>query len=129
MGANWGNGEKIFLVHTNDIAAAALDELLNLNFTGHSVRYILGDERSGKEIASVLGKAINKELNWVVFTDEEQKQGLLQAGVPETHAQGYTDMGKALREGVMQNDARKNKPALSPTKLEDFAKEFAAAYN
>ena len=129
MGANWGDGEKVFLVHTKDIAAAALDELLNLNFSGHSVRYIFGDERSGKEIASVLGKAINKELNWVVFTDEEQKQGLLQAGLPETHAKSYTDMGKALREGIMQNDARKNKPTLSPTKLEDFAQEFADAFN
>lgn len=129
MGANWGDGEKVFLVHTNDIAAVALEELLNLEFSGNSVRYIFGDERSGKEIASVLGKVINKDINWVVFTDEEQKQGLLQAGLPETHAQAYTDMGKALREGVMQNDARKNKPALSPTKLEDFAIEFAAAFS
>lgn len=128
MGANWGEGEKVFLVHTNDIAAAALDELLNLKFTGHSVRYIFGDERSGKEIANVLGKAINKDLKWAVFTDEEQKQGFLQAGLSETHAQGYTDMGKALRTGIMQNDARKNKPTLSPTKLEDFATEFAAAF-
>lgn len=128
MGANWGDGEKVFLVHTNDIAAAALDELLKLNFNGNSVRYIFGDERSGKEIASVLGKAINKELNWIVFTDEEQKQGFLKAGLSETHAQAYTDMGKALRIGVMQNDARKTKPPLSPTKLEDFANEFAAAF-
>jgi uncharacterized protein YbjT (DUF2867 family) len=128
MGANWGEGEKVFLVHTNDIAAAALDELLNLKFTGHSVRYIFGDERSGKEIANVLGKAINKDLKWAVFTDEEQKQGFLQAGLSETHAQSYTDMGKALRTGIMQNDARKNKPTLSPTKLEDFATEFAAAF-
>jgi len=129
MGANWGDGEKVFLVHTNDIAAAALEELLSLDFNGQSVRYIFGDERSGKEIASVLGKAINKELNWIVFTDEEQKQGLLKAGLSETHSQGYTEMGKSLRDGVMQNDARKNKPALSPTKLEDFAREFAAAFN
>ena len=129
MGANWGDGEKVFLVHTSDIAKAALDELTKLNFSGHSVRYIFGDEKSGKEIASVLGKAINKDLNWVVFTDEEQKQGLLQAGLPETHAQAYTDMGRALRTGIMQNDARKNKPALSSTKLEDFANEFAVAFN
>jgi uncharacterized protein YbjT (DUF2867 family) len=128
MGANWGDGEKVFLVHTLDIATAALEELINLNFNGHSARYIFGDEKSGKEIASVLGKAINKELNWLLFTDEEQKQGLLKAGLPETHAQAYTEMGKALRTGVMQKDARKNKPALSPTKLEDFANEFAAAF-
>jgi uncharacterized protein YbjT (DUF2867 family) len=128
MGGNFGEGEKIFLVHTNDIAAAALEELLNLTFSGNSVRYIFGDERSGQEIANVLGKAIGKDLPWVVFTDEQQKQGLLQAGLPETHAQGYTDLGKSIREGYLQADARKNKPALAETKLEDFAREFAAAF-
>jgi uncharacterized protein YbjT (DUF2867 family) len=129
LGANYGDGEKIFLVHTKDIAAAAFEELLNLKFTGSSVRYIVGDERSGKEIADALGKVIDKDVKWMAFTDEQQKQGLLQAGLSETHADGYTAMGKALREGIMQADARKNKPALSPTKLEDFAKEFAQAFN
>jgi uncharacterized protein YbjT (DUF2867 family) len=128
LGGNYGEGEKIFFVHTNDIAAAALEELLNLNFSGNSVRYVFGDERSGKEVAEVLSNAIGKPVNWVVFTDEQQKQGLLQAGLSETHSQGYTDMGKALREGKMQADARKNKPSLSATKLETFAKEFAAVY-
>jgi hypothetical protein len=77
----------------------------------------------------VLGKAVGRELKWVVFTDQQQKQGLLQAGLSETHAEGYTVMGKAIREGLMQEHARKLKPALSKTKLEDFAKEFAAAFN
>jgi uncharacterized protein YbjT (DUF2867 family) len=129
MGANYGESEKIFLVHTQDIAAAALEELTNLKFSGSSVRYILGDERSGQEIAEVLGKAIHKNLKWVVFTDEQQKQGMLQAGLSETHANGYTEMGKALHDGLMQEDARKNKSAFSATKLEDFAEEFAAAFN
>lgn len=129
MGANYGDSEKMFLVHTNDIATAAIDELLNLKFTGNSFRYIFGDERSGKEIAEVLGKAIGKELNWVVFTDEQQKDGLLKAGLPETHASLYTQMGTAMRTGLMQEHARKNLPALSSTKLEDFAKEFAVAFN
>jgi uncharacterized protein YbjT (DUF2867 family) len=129
LGANYGDKEKVFLVHTSDIAAAALEELLSLNFKGNSVRYIIGDERSGNEIAAVLGKAINKDINWVVFTDEQQKEGLLQAGLSETHAQGFTQMGKALREGIMQADARKNNPTLAKVKLEDFAKEFAAAFS
>ncbi|MBL0742434.1 NAD(P)H-binding protein [Chryseolinea lacunae] len=129
MGSNYGDGEKIFLVHTNDIAAAAIEELLALDFNSHSVRYIFGDERSGQEVADVLGNAIGKELKWVTFSDQDQKNGLLQAGVPETHAAAFTEMGKALREGLMQADARKNKPTLSPTKLETFAKEFAQAFN
>ena len=128
LGGNFGDGEKIFLVHTHDIAATAVEELLGLKFTGNSVRYILGDERSGKEIAGALSKAIGKEVNWVVLTDEQQKEGLLQAGLHETHANALTNMGKALREGLMQADARKNKPTLSATKLEDFAAEFAKAY-
>lgn len=128
MGGNYATGEKLFLVHPDDIAKAALEELLNLNFKGTSVRYIIGDQRSGNEIASALGKAIGKDLKWVEFTDEQQKQGMLQAGMPETHAESYTIMGKALREGLMQGDAAKNKPAFAAIKLEDFAKEFAAAY-
>jgi nucleoside-diphosphate-sugar epimerase len=129
MGANYGDTEKIFLVHTNDIAAAGLDELLNLSFKGNSVRYVLGDERSGTEVAQVLGKAIGKDLKWVQFTDDQQYQGLLQAGLSETHATLYQQMGTALREGHMQRDARAKQQSFGPTKLEDFAKEFAAAYN
>lgn len=129
LGGNYGNDHTLFLVHPGDIAKVALEELLTLNFKGHSVRYIAGDERTGKEIAQVFGKAIGKELNWVEFTDEQQKQGLAGAGVPDAIAQEYTHMGQALRNGSMQEDMRKNKPAFSSIKLEDFAKEFAMAYN
>jgi uncharacterized protein YbjT (DUF2867 family) len=128
MGGNFGGNEKLFLVHPKDIAAAALDELLKLDFKGVSVRYIIGDERSGKEIADVIGKAIGKNLNWVVFTDEQQQAGLLQAGLSKTHSSGYTEMGHALNDGSMQGDARAQKLVLSPTKLEDFAKEFSQAF-
>jgi uncharacterized protein YbjT (DUF2867 family) len=129
MGGNYGEGEKLFLVHPKDIAEAALQELIALNFNGKSARYIIGDERSAQEIAQVLGKAINRPLNWVVFTDEQQKAGMLQAGLSETHSSGYTEMGVGLRDGSMQGDARKNLPAFASIKLEDFAKEFAAAFS
>jgi len=52
-----------------------------------------------------------------------------QAGLKETMAEGYTMMGRALREGKMQEDYRKHKPVLGKVKLEDFTKEFAAAFN
>jgi uncharacterized protein YbjT (DUF2867 family) len=128
LGANYGGNHTLFLVHPRDIAQAALEELLDLNFTGSSVRYIAGDEREGKEIAAVLGKAVGKELPWVEFTDEQQLQGALGAGLSEEVAQQYTQMGHALRDGSMQEDMRKHRPAFSPTKLEDFAREFAQAY-
>jgi hypothetical protein len=131
MGSNFGGtGEKLVLTHTNDIADALAEELLNLNFTGHSVRYIASDEREPAEIAVVLSDAIGKSgIPWVTFTDEQSLEGMLQAGLVPTVAHAYTDMGKAIRTGLLQADYWKNKPVLGAVKLEDFAKEFAGAYN
>ncbi len=128
MGSNFGTTEKVFLVHPKDIASAALDELLSLDFKGHSVRYVIGDERSGEEIANSIGQAIGTKLNWVTFSDEQQKAGLLQAGLSEVHSAAYTEMGHALQDGSMQADARSSKVRFSPVKLEDFALEFKQAF-
>ncbi|MCY7358550.1 MAG: NAD(P)H-binding protein [Rudanella sp.] len=130
MGSNFGD-EKIVLVHTSDIAAAALQNLMNLDFAGHQVQYIASDERTGADIARVLGEAVGKpETPWMVFSDEQSKQGMLQAGLNEEMANGYTTMGLALRNGTMQEDYFANRPAtLGKVKLEDFAKnEFAPAF-
>jgi uncharacterized protein YbjT (DUF2867 family) len=132
MGANMGGADtKLVLTHTNEIADAAAQELLSLSFTGSTVRYIASDERSTTEIATVLGNAIGKTgLPWVVFSDEQMKGGLLAAGLAEVFAEGYTQMGIALRSGEMEADYWSNRPAqLGNIKLEDFAKEFAAVYN
>jgi uncharacterized protein YbjT (DUF2867 family) len=130
-GGNFGGtDEKLILVHTSDIAAAAAEELLALNFTGFSVRYIAGDEKTGAEIATALGEAIGKpDIPWIVFSDEQSLEGMKQAGLTETMAEGYTTMGRALREGKMQEDYWKNRPELGKIKLNDFVNEFAAVFN
>lgn len=130
MGSNFGD-DTLILTHTNDIAEVALQELLTLDFTGHPVRYIASDERTGAEIARVLGEAIGKpETPWVVFSDEQNKQGLLQAGLNEEMATEYNAMGTSLREGRMQADFFAHKPVYGKVKLEEFAKnEFAPAFN
>jgi uncharacterized protein YbjT (DUF2867 family) len=129
MGSNFGE-EKLILVHTDDIAEAAAEELLKLNFTGFSVRYIAGDEKTGAEIATALSNAIGKPgIPWVIFSDEQSLQGMKQAGLSETMAEAYTTMGRALREGKMQEDYWKNKPVLGKIKLDNFVEEFATAFN
>jgi uncharacterized protein YbjT (DUF2867 family) len=129
MGGNFG--ETAFpLVHPADIAAAAAEELLNLSFTGHSIRYIAGDEKTGAEIAGTIGEAINKPgLPWIVFTDQQSLEGAIQAGLNEEVAKNYTEMGRAMRTGKMAEEYNKDKPAFSKIKLADFAREFAAAFN
>lgn len=129
MGANFGT-DKLVLVHTDDIAEVAIEELNRLDFTRFQVRYIAGDERTGAEIAQILGVAIGKpEIPWVVFTDEQQYQGAMQAGLTDEMAKKYTEMGLSLSDGSMQADYMDNRPVLSKTKLEDFARnEFAPAF-
>lgn len=132
MGSNYGGAEfTLPMVEPADIAEVAVEALSELNFAGHSHRYIANDERSMDEVARVLGEAIGKpDLKWIVFTDEQTVGGLMQAGLPEAFAKNYTEMGRALQSGIMLDDFRKNPPATwGKTKLEDFARVFAAVYN
>ena len=132
IGGNYGSNTSIVLVHPKDIAAAASEELTSLSFKGHSIRYVISDERTTTDIAKILGTAIGKlELPWIDFKDEDSLAGMLGAGLPEEIAKNYVEMGKAVREGSMFEDynAHKASVKISKTKLEDFAKEFAAAYN
>ncbi|MES2380241.1 MAG: NAD(P)H-binding protein [Bacteroidota bacterium] len=131
MGSNFGNtDEKLVLTHTSDIADAVSHHLLNLNFTGASIQYVASDECSVADIATALSSAANKpNTPWITFSDADSLNGMLQAGLPETIANGYVQMGKSIREGLIQADYWKNKPQLGKVKLADFAKEFTAAYN
>jgi uncharacterized protein YbjT (DUF2867 family) len=132
IGSNFGGENfKMILVDTNDIAIAAVEELLKLNFSGNSIRYIASDEREINEVAKILGTAVGKpELPWVVFSDEQAYEGMLQAGLPKDVAKNYAEMGNSLQTGAMTEDYWKNHPStFGKIKLEDFAKTFAAVYN
>jgi uncharacterized protein YbjT (DUF2867 family) len=130
IGGNYGENATLVIVHPEDIAEVAAEELLNLSFKGKSVRYIVSDEKTTQEVATTLGKAIGKpELPWVNFKDEETLGGMLQAGVPEEIAKNYAEMGAAMRSGEMDSDYKNNKPAVfGKTKFEAFAPVFAAVY-
>jgi uncharacterized protein YbjT (DUF2867 family) len=131
VGGNYGTSNKLILAHTDDIADVAATELLELSFTGKSYRYIASDEKTTDEIAGALGKAVRKlELKWVDLSDEQNHQGLVQAGLPDEIASNYTEMGTAMRSGEMFSDYRALKSApTGKKKLTDFATEFAAVYN
>jgi uncharacterized protein YbjT (DUF2867 family) len=131
LGANFGSGDdKIVMVNPADIAPVAAEALLSLKFTGHTVKYIASDERTGSDIAKILGSAIGKsDLPWIRFSDEDAYNGMVQAGLPQEVALNYRDMGQVINDGTMFEDYWKHRPTLSKTKLEDFAKVFAAVYN
>ncbi len=125
MGSNYPADAAMPLVHPQDIAAAAADELQRSG-NGTGVRYIISDVKTGSEIAAALGQAIGEpNLPFVEFTDEQALQGMQSAGLPTEVAELYTEMGRGFRTGVIPGHFRSsNAPVTGSVKLEQFANEF-----
>jgi len=126
LGSNYPATARLIMVHPEDIAAVAAEELQQ-EFTGKSVRYLVSDDRTLGPITTVLGTAIGKpELSWVEFTDEQALNGMLQNGLPPEIARNFVEMGTAIRSGVLWEDYDQNKPKVKGSiNLEAFAEEFA----
>lgn len=132
IGANFSlPSGKFPLTDPSDIAQAAAEELINLDFTGHTVRYIASEETGTATIAEMIGKEIGKPgLQWVKFPDDQALNGLQQAGLADEVARNYVELGQAIDSGKMMEDYWKHHPsALGKVKLDDFARQFAAAYH
>ncbi|OKS84928.1 NAD(P)H-binding protein [Mucilaginibacter polytrichastri] len=130
-GSNFGNTEeKLVLVDTDDIVSVAAEQLKTPFTDGQTITYISSDERKPGEIAAILGAAIGKnELPWINFSDEDAYTGMVQAGLNQSFAALYRDMGQSIRNGKMQEDYWKSANVVKGTfRLEDFANRFAAAY-
>jgi len=129
IGANYGGDDKLVLVHPRDIAAVAAEELTTPT-TSQPVRYVASDEHTASEAARILGAAIGRpELQWVTFTDEQTQRAMEQRSMPAHLVANFVEMGASTHSGALRQDYERHRPALmGKTKLEDFAKEFAAAF-
>ena len=130
IGSNYGGDDKIVWAHPRDIAAAAAEELTKPAATGRTVRYVASDERTATETARILGAAIGKpELQWLTFSDEQTRSGLEQAGIPAHIAANFVELGASIHNGTLRQDYDRHQPhPMGQVKVEDFAREFAAAF-
>jgi len=126
MGSNTSANNSVPLVHPSDIADAAAEELLGSS-TGKNIRYVVSDWRKWSEVAAVLGSSIGKpDFPWVQFTDEQAKQGMIQAGLGDELASLYVEMGNGLRDDHISEDfIKRGRPVTGKTKLETFAEDFS----
>ncbi|AKP67479.1 NAD(P)H-binding protein [Companilactobacillus ginsenosidimutans] len=115
-------------VAPEDIAPVIAERLENPK-SGVNVKYVASDEKTGAEVAQILGDTIGKKVKWIEITDEQKLQSLMNAGISEELATGITRMGAAHKLDAFYADYHKNHPTLGSTKLTDFAKEFAKIYN
>lgn len=133
IGGNYGDVSNLLLLsHTNDIADAAAEAIVTPNFNNGESYYVVSDIRSCAEVAQQIGNAIgNEDLKWIPFSDEDTRNGLKQAGFSDELAEIYVEIGQFFAKGYLNEhyNTLAVKPKLYNVKLEDFAKEFAAAYN
>jgi len=129
VGVNYPGSTRVAFVHYRDIARAAAEELVTPAAPSRHVRYVASDERTADEVAHVLGAAIGlPHLPWVALTDAQMQANLVSHGLPAARAAEIVDIYASIRSGALGEDYEQHKPALGQVKLEDFAKEFAAAF-
>lgn len=134
IAANYGADKMIPWVSPNDIAQAIAEELvtpLDEKNKNRKIRYVSSEELTGHETAQILGNAIGKpDLKWVLTTDQETLDGLVNVGMQSKIAEGLVEMYAGLYSGLLGEDYERNRPAvMGKTKLAEYAKEFAAIYN
>ncbi len=128
ISSNYGGDDKVVWVHPRDVAAAAAEELEKSSSS--QVRYVASDERTASDTAQILGAAIGKpDLAWEILSDEEVQSGFEQRGMPAQVATLLVDLSASIHNGTLGEDYEQHKPVLGEVKVEDFAKEFAAAFS
>ena len=121
---------KFPVIATRDIAHVAAEYLTKLNFTGSSVRDLLGQrDLSMIEMTELLGKAIGKpSLRYVQFSYEAAKEAMLGMGLSPDVARVMNEMYEAFNEGRILNGIERKTENTTETTFEEFSVEFARLY-
>jgi uncharacterized protein YbjT (DUF2867 family) len=122
--------QKFPVIATQDIAAIASEHLLNLDFTGVSVRELLGPkDLSMNEMTDILGEALGREdLPYVQFPYEEAQQGMTNAGLSTDFARAIVELNKGINEGIFNECVPRSEENTTGTSFNEFAKTFTVVY-
>jgi uncharacterized protein YbjT (DUF2867 family) len=127
--ANYGDNDKLAMVAPLDIATAIAEEIVKPQ-TGNNYRYVVSDDMTCNEVATILGTAIGvPDLKWQTITSEQMQKGLENNGLPKHIAHNLVELGEATHSGALREDYEKNLPIMGQTKLKDFAVEFIKRHN
>lgn len=113
------------MIATKDIAKFAAERLVKKDFTGKSVRDLLGQrDLSMNEATGIIGRKINRPgLKYVQVSYEDVEKALASAGFSGDVSRLFTEMVRALNEGLLSNLPR-SKDNTTGTPIEEFAEFF-----
>ncbi|MCW3167020.1 NAD(P)H-binding protein [Chryseobacterium sp. 09-1422] len=119
------------MVATKDVAKVIAAHLANLDFTGKSVRPVMGPrDYTYREFTTVIGKGIgNPGLPYVQIPVEQAKQIFLGNGFSEDFVDNLLGMAVAIKQGFM-NYQQRDDSATTNTTAEEFVNNiYLPAYN
>ena len=133
MGVNGGyiRGDLPFaMIATADVAEVAAQHLLERNFSGKTVRELLGPKDiSMEEATRIIGEKIGKpDLQYVHFSREEYINGLLQAGLSKDMAEQLAELDAGINDRLFANDEPHTQENRTSTDFRQFADFFAQIY-
>jgi len=120
------------IIATKDVGNYATKRLLALDFKGHNIQNLLGaGDVSYPQIAKVYGAAIGKnDLKYVEFSFADFKSAFVQQmGASENVADNFNEFIKAMNEGKIMAQAKRDAESTTPTTIEEFANTFNYVYN
>ncbi len=120
------------MIATRDIAAAVAEALEKPNFSGITVRELLGQREITMETArAAIAKSIGRpDLKYVQFPYEEAQKAMVGMGLSMDYARLLVEMMRSMNEGIMKPTQARDANTTTPTSIEWFADNvFAAAFN
>ena len=130
MGSAVRGDIQFAMIATTDIASYAAERLVRRDFSGASVRDLLGQrDLSLNEAATIIGKKLGRpDLTYMAFPYEDAEKGMRAAGLSADLSRLYIEMSKALNDGLFAVNLLRTKENTTVTTIEEFADVFAAAY-
>ena len=119
------------MIATKDIAVAAAERLLKLDFSGHRTRELQGQrDLSYAEAARIIGSAIGKpSLSYRQLPNEQFVEALTHMGMSRAFAELLVEMTNALNAGHMRALEPRSAAKSTPTSFESFVQDvFVPAF-
>jgi uncharacterized protein YbjT (DUF2867 family) len=125
MGSAIRGDMKMPMIATLDIAQFTAERLFKKDFSGTTVKDLLGQrDLSMNEATEIIGKKIDKpDLKYVQFSYEDTEKALVDMGFSADVSGLFIEMSQAINEGLV--NVLRTRENTTDTPFEDFADVFA----
>jgi len=126
----FGDG-KVSYVDTRDVAAVIAELVVKPEHHGKNFTLTGSQALSHTQIAEIISKVTGKTVTFVDIPEEKSKETMLSYQIPEVIVNGLSELYAVMKAGYASEVTTTVHDVLgrNPISLEDFVKEFAAAFS